>query len=295
MDAFSLQARAKINLSLQVGSVLPSGYHQVNTVLQSIDLADELAFETATELIFDCDDPELSHDANLVVAAAKALQEQYNTDQGAKLSLRKRIPVGAGLGGGSADAAAALIGLARLWELDVDLADLRSTAATVGADVPFCLSGGTALATGYGEQIKLLPDIDLGEFLIVKPTGSLDTGTVYREWDRLTKEITDDASERSSAMLEAIDSSEKSTITANLFNDLELAAERLLPDIRLIKDRALAAGAARAMVTGSGSAIIVLPPVELSAHRLATELADSQTEIFVVHCVDRGVVALNGH
>ena len=295
MCALTVTARAKVNLFLTVGECLPSGYHQVRTVLQSISLADELNISPASDIVFLCDDKSLADETNLVVRAARLLRERYGVGDGAALSLSKRIPAGAGLGGGSADAAAALMALSHFWGLRASLDELREIAAELGADIPFCLAGGTAMATGFGEEIISLSDLELGEFLIVKPHRSLETARVYREWDELSLGRPAASADRLDFMLKAIDSNDRDAVIKNLENDLDGAAERLLPEIRWAKETALHFGAEAAMVTGSGSAIMVFPSKTNDARRLAAAFSGEPVETFVVHTVGDGVVINDAH
>lgn len=295
MCALTVSARAKVNLLLAVGERLPSGYHQVQAVLQSISLADELNISAASDIVFECDDKSLANEDNLVVRAAHLLRESYGVDKGAALSLSKRIPAGAGLGGGSADAAATFCALARFWGIRAPLDELRELAAELGADIPFCLSGGTALATGFGEKIKPLSELELGEFLLVKPRGSLETARVYREWDKLSLNGPMAGTDRLDFMLKAIDSNDRDAVIENLNNDLEGPAERLLPEIRWVRETALRFGAGASMVTGSGSAIMVFPSKTSNAHRIAAAFRGEPVETFIVDTVGDGVVISDAH
>ncbi|HZU05934.1 MAG TPA: 4-(cytidine 5'-diphospho)-2-C-methyl-D-erythritol kinase [Chloroflexota bacterium] len=152
-----VRAYAKINLVLEVLGRRPDGYHEILTILQAIGLYDELICEPAAELTLEA--PPLPDDApNLVLRAAEALQNATGCQAGAALTLRKGIPIASGLGGGSADAAATLVALNRLWKLYLERRELARIAASLGADVPFFLLGGTALASGRGDQLTPLPD-----------------------------------------------------------------------------------------------------------------------------------------
>ena len=154
-----IPAFAKINLSLEVIGRRDDGYHDVATILQTIDLADELALEPANTLSVTCDDPGLAGESNIVWRAATNLASRAGILPRARIHITKRIPVAAGLGGGSADAAAALLGLNRMWELNLATPELHQVAATLGSDVPFLLTGGTALATGRGDVLHPLPPL----------------------------------------------------------------------------------------------------------------------------------------
>jgi 4-diphosphocytidyl-2-C-methyl-D-erythritol kinase len=171
-QAFSLPSFAKVNLNLRVLGRREDGFHEVVTLLQTISLHDTLTFEPSEggfKLL--CDDPSLPVDGtNLIVRAAKALQTEFRLEAGARISLEKSIPIGGGLGGGSSNAATALIGLSRLWALDPNVEKLWEIAAGLGSDVPFFLDGGTAMARGTGTTIEPKPGVALG------PDGCCNSG-----------------------------------------------------------------------------------------------------------------------
>jgi len=153
-----LRASAKVNLALEVLGKRADGYHEIATVLQAVDLFDRIAVETADSLSLHTDDPDLPTDeGNLVMRAARLLQKAAGIETGARIRLQKRIPVAAGLGGGSSDAAATLWGLSRLWKLRWPTARLQELAVELGMDVPFFLGAGRAVARGRGEQLAPLP------------------------------------------------------------------------------------------------------------------------------------------
>src|SRR6266404_1886585 len=156
---FSLPSYAKINWNLRILGKRGDGFHEICTVFQTISLHDTLHFTANDELFLTCDDPEIPTDeGNLITEAANKLNEKFGTNFGTRIHLEKRIPSPGGLGGGSSNAAVTLIGLMRLWELEIAPSDLQSIAEQLGSDVPFFLRGGTALGTGRGEQIETLDD-----------------------------------------------------------------------------------------------------------------------------------------
>ena len=163
------RAYAKVNLTLEVIRKREDGYHDLASILQTVDLHDTLEFMESDRIEFECSDASLARDDNLVVRVAKALREAADVDYGARISLTKRIPVAGGLGGGSADAAATLRGLNRLWELGLSADKLVEVGARVGSDVPFLVSGGTAMVSGRGEQLDRLPTPQIGRIVIVSP------------------------------------------------------------------------------------------------------------------------------
>jgi 4-diphosphocytidyl-2-C-methyl-D-erythritol kinase len=172
-------AHAKINLSLEVVGRRSDGYHELVSVMQAVSLHDELTASTDDDLHLECDQPDLAGDGNLVLRAARLLHKTYDLQAGARLELRKIIPVAAGLGGGSSDAAAALIALDDLWELHLSDDELRLRAAELGSDVPFFLVGGTALAEGRGERVTPLPDPPTTWYVLSKPASGLSTAEVF--------------------------------------------------------------------------------------------------------------------
>lgn len=258
MSALVLKAHAKINLYLQVGDRLDSGYHQISTVMQSLALADVITIGEAPELVFECDDPALAGDDNLAMRAARLLRARFAPGAGARLRLYKKVPVAAGLGGGSADAAAILLGLNQVWSLGLAPADLLSLAPELGADVAFCLVGGMALVTGFGEKVKPLPPAELGPVLLIKPPGGLGSGSVYRRFDELGRGVAQGIGD----ILEAVATGDRGRLIANLANDLEPAAISLLPSIAVTKALAVGAGASACVVSGSGPALVAFADSE---------------------------------
>ncbi len=182
-----VKAPAKINLGLNVLSRRPDGYHDIETVMQQISLADTILIEpnSSPERIFFCTDPGLSTEDNLVCRASDLMvKEAGNKASGMKITLYKNIPVAAGLAGGSSDAAAVLRGLNRFWKLDFDEQVLMEIGARIGSDVPFCLRGGTALARGRGEKLDSLPPLPFYWVTLVLPLGiKISTAEAYRSFD----------------------------------------------------------------------------------------------------------------
>jgi 4-diphosphocytidyl-2-C-methyl-D-erythritol kinase len=255
---FTLRARAKINLNLRVLGRRPDGYHEIETVLQTISLHDSLVFEPVSgaidfEVAGTGDVP--GGESNLVLKAVAALAGFRPRGAGARVRLEKSIPVGAGLGGGSSDAAAALVGLCRLWGVRPSEDDLRAAAVTLGADVPFFLTGGTALATGIGTAVESLPDLDGYALLVVSPGVKVATAEVYaRVRPPLTPALKISSMARFIPTLRG-GSTRGAEEWVRAGNDLEPYARELCPAIGVIKDRLIAAGASVASMSGSGSSV----------------------------------------
>ncbi len=170
------RAYAKLNLTLEVLRKRSDGYHDIVSIVQMIDLFDTLRFTPSDDLTLDCDDKRLSNESNLVMRAARALRGASDVDDGASIRLEKRIPVSAGLGGGSADAAATLRGLNKLWQLGLSACELVEIAGSIGADVPFLVEGGTALMQGKGEELERLPAPHFERIVVVIPNTKLVAG-----------------------------------------------------------------------------------------------------------------------
>ena len=170
-----LEAHAKLNLTLEVIGKRDDGYHETASIMQTLDLADTVTLEPSDRLELSCSCAELESPDNLALKAARLLRKESGTSLGAAVTIEKRIPVASGLGGGSADAAATLVGLNKMWELGLSNDDLRHLASKLGSDVPFLVEGGTAIALGRGERIRLLPPPDLPWFVLAFPNQTCPT------------------------------------------------------------------------------------------------------------------------
>jgi 4-diphosphocytidyl-2-C-methyl-D-erythritol kinase len=263
-------ARAKINLTLDVLSLRPDGYHEVKMIMQTIELHDRLFLEPAQEAIsLACDHPGVpSGEENLIYRAAVLLKEYTGQKKGVTVILDKNIPVAAGLAGGSTDAAAALKGLNSLWELGLTASELMLLGERLGADVPFCLVGGTALARGKGEVLFSLPPLPRMGVVLVKPPFGVSTVQVYRQYDLTGGGPRPDTK----AMLVAIEGKDVKRICHLLANVLETTAALLHPEIITIKNFLLEAGATGAAMSGSGPNVFGLCESEEKAVAVASKL-----------------------
>lgn len=249
----TLPSFAKINLRLQIVGKRADGYHDLCTIFQTVSLRDELTFSTGKALVLSCDQPNLSTgDENLIIKAANALRKRFNVSAGAKIVLKKRIPAPGGLGGGSSNAAVALLGLVRLWELEVGISELHNLAEAIGADVPFFLYGGTALGLGRGTSITQLPDFSERYVLIVTPDIAVSTAQVFGGLS--ADGLTSDTSNRILQICRLAAES-RDLRTANLRNDLEAVTFEKYPEVAAAKAALLELGARQASMSGSGASV----------------------------------------
>ncbi len=253
-ESLVLPAYAKINVDLRVLDVRPDGFHNLRTVFQSLALHDDITFTRRRgPFVLECDDPTLPTDRrNLIWKAASLLwrtvgRRRGDNPRGVHVALAKRVPPLAGLGGGSADAAMTLLGLSRLWELDVDAPTLSRLASRLGSDVPFFLVGGTALGLGRGDDIYPLADLPRTDVVVVRPTFGVSTVEAYGWYDNEPRRPGREPARR--ALPDRWPEWARS-----LKNDLEPPVTRHHPTIARIKHALLDAGAVVAAMSGSGSA-----------------------------------------
>ena len=255
MGGVLLRACAKVNYALEVRGLRGDGYHEISSVLQSVSLADELEIESSRggfELSFEPEGVEIGPlEENTVYKAWALLWETSGHELPTRIRLHKKIPAGAGLGGGSADAAAVLVGMNELFDLGLDAEQLRKIGARIGADVPFCLSGGTALAQGVGEILTPLPAPPAHRLLIAKPERGADTGGIYRAYDERDSGGIASADQ----VVAALRSGNLTELAGALGNDLEPVTTGLVPEVAAHKREMLRAGALGAVMTGTGTAI----------------------------------------
>lgn len=277
--AVRVQAPAKINLHLGVGPLRDDGYHDLVSVFHAVDLADDVVIAPAARSSVTCEpsDGVPSGTDNLAGAAAAALRRRRKTGSPVAISITKRIPVAGGMAGGSADAAAALVGCAALWGIETTRGELIDIGAELGSDVPFALTGGTAVGTGRGERLSpVLSRIRLHWVLALSAEG-LSTPAVFAELDRL-REIGDPPRVGPvETMLAALAGGDAAAVAAALGNDLQAAAISLQPGLRRTLRAGVAAGALAGVVSGSGPTVALLCADAESAAAVAAELAGSGT------------------
>lgn len=264
MTPLLCSAPAKLNLALEIRGLLPGGYHELDTVFTWLELEDLLEVQPAarTELVLRDEIARgarvLADEENLVMRALRSLEDQLGRELPTRLHLVKRIPAGGGLGGGSADAAAALLGVARAHRLPLSRGDLLRLAARLGADVAFGLDGGTARGQGRGEILSPLPPPpDLPVILLIPPF-PLSTPEVYQSWDRLPDAARRPGRGSVERVVSALSSGRAEDLLEAVGNDLEPAAEALRPELSELRAKMLQAGCSVARLCGSGSTLFGL-------------------------------------
>lgn len=276
----SVKAPAKINLTLDVLAKRPDGYHEVEMVMTTVDLADrvDLTLRDDGSISLDCSASFVPDDSrNHAYKAAVLLKERYQVPHGVRIYIDKQIPVAAGLAGGSSDAAAALRGLNQLWNLGLGLDELAQIGAEIGSDVPFCVYGGTALATGRGEQIDHLPPPPPCWIILAKPPIGVSTADVYG--NLRVKEIQHHpATEK---MLKAIHEQNFSLMCSSLGNVLEEVTLQMHPQVRQIKELMESSGADGVLMSGSGPTVFALVQKEAKVHRIYNALRGFVKDVFV--------------
>ncbi|MCE9584069.1 MAG: 4-(cytidine 5'-diphospho)-2-C-methyl-D-erythritol kinase [Planctomycetes bacterium] len=264
----TVRATSKLNLFLEITGKRADGYHELESVFHEIDLGDNLTFEPAPALSLEVrGDGAPAGEDNIVMKAARLVASEIKTSAGARIILEKRVPSGAGLGGGSADAAATLLALDRLWNLSLPLPSLHALAARLGSDVNFFLEGRTALCTGRGEIVAPLPPHPPLHFLLLAPPFPTLTADVYRLFTFDLK-----APRRvPTLLLSRLPAGEPTALEGGLFNRLEPAALAAEPRLVRVLAAAQRIGPSGARVTGSGSTVYMPVSSRTAAEKLATD------------------------
>lgn len=287
-ETLTLPAFAKINWTLRVLGRRADGYHELHTIFQTVTLHDKLTFTHRTDdsLTLKCDAPDIPVDeSNLIVRAAQALRQRYGVRKGAGISLEKRIPAAGGLGGGSSNAAVALLGLAQLWRVETTRPELEEIGAGIGADVPFFLTGGTALGTGLGTEISALADTPAAYLLIITPNARVSTAEAYKALSApaLTKVGGDIILSSSRPHTQISDS-----LLNHLRNDFEPVIFGLHPEILRVRDALAGVGARGALLAGSGASVFgVFDKAEARERAAQVLMAETDWRLFKCETLSR--------
>ncbi len=291
-------ARAKINWTLDITATRENGYHDLDMLMQSISLYDVLTFEEADDVTLMTDGaPDPYGEKNLIVRAARILQSETGCTKGAYITLEKNTPAMAGLGGGSADCAAALIALNELWKLGLSKGKLLELGFKLGADVPFCLTGGLARVSGLGEILRPLECRAFPEMLLIMPDGGLSTGAVFGGYDRTERTMPAVDTDRAERALLAGDFEELEKCAANALTE---PAKCVSAAVGQAIDDLYAHHAVMARMSGSGSAVFAVFADADAAQHAQEALSGKypfckrimpRTSGVLVTCADRTIVS----
>ena len=283
-DTLLVRSFAKINLALAVLEPRRDGFHEIRTVLQTIDLHDTLEMRRSSTLELVCEGlPDVPPEQNLVWKAASALMGAIPSIQGARIALRKVVPQGSGLGGGSSNAAATLLGLCRLWNVEADPALMQRLGSALGSDVPFFLSGGTAFGAGRGDEVYAVPDLPEAQLVVIFPGLRVPTSEAYA---LLTSRLTPDESHRKiygfcSLLQAGLD------CLSEAFNDFERVVLDRYDSIREAKDFLLEHGAVVSLLSGSGSSVFGFFLEEESALAASRAVRREEWRVFPAKTLSR--------
>lgn len=281
MREYQMKAYAKINLGLDVLGRLENGYHEVKMVMQTVEIYDELSFEkTESGIVVSTDSGELPTDENnLIYKAAKLMMDTYGIKEGVRIHLQKNIPIAAGMAGGSTDAAATMKGMNRLFDLDCNLKELMDLGVKIGADVPYCILGGTALAEGIGEKLTALPPAPDCFLLVAKPDINVSTKYVYEHLDAEGVSEHPDID----GMVQAIEEGSLDGVIKRMGNVLENVTVKAYPIIDEIKNRMKELGAVGSLMSGSGPTVFGIFVDEESVHQAFEQISQEQLakQIFI--------------
>ena len=274
------KAPAKINLSLDVLRKRNDGYHDVEMIMTSIDLADRIELEpiAGDKIEISLESRYVPNDErNLAYKAAQVFKATYGISEGVHIRIDKAIPVSAGLGGGSTDAAAVLRGLNRLWSLDIPLDELANLGSTIGADVAFCVYGNTAIARGYGEKIERLPSPPPCWIVLAKPDIGVSTRTIF---GRISVDTI--VHPPTATILEALRNRDFNKLCKNIGNSLEDITFALHPEVMQIKEAMIHAGAAGVLMSGSGPTVYGLVEQQSKATSIYNGMRGFCEEVYLV-------------
>ncbi|MEH2080583.1 MAG: 4-(cytidine 5'-diphospho)-2-C-methyl-D-erythritol kinase [Nostoc sp.] len=311
MRSYSLIAPAKINLYLEIIGDRPDGYHELAMILQSIGLADQIGVRSSStdNIRVRCNHPQVPTDkSNLAYRAAELMVRQFPQAfakyGGVEITVNKQIPVAAGLAGGSTNAAAVLVGIDLLWKLGLTQSELEELAGTLGSDVPFCIAGGTAIATGRGEQLSLLPNLDT-MYIVLAKYRSLEVSTAWayktyrqqfshsyiRDSDSLVARAN---AVHSKAIVKAILDKDAGEIAQKLHNDLERVVLSVYPQVLQLREVfANQEGVLGTMMSGSGPTVFALFKSQQQAEQVKLQvreaILDEDLELFVTRTITHGI------
>ena len=280
-EAMILEAYAKINWSLDITGIRGDGYHLMDMLMQPVSIADEISLTPSGSLSITTGGwpPSRADDSNLAFRAASALKKETDYPFGAAIHVQKRIPIGAGMGGGSSDAASVLIGLNKLWKTNLSGEQLERIGLSLGADVPFFIRGGLTRTRGIGEQLESLACAVNFWLIVIQPCPGLSTAKVFSLWRENDVRIRPDTEKA----LQALEQGSVTELCAGIGNVLQPVSEQLRPQISAACQSLRSQGAVQALMTGSGSAVFGVFRSSSSAEKAYKSLQPHYKTIFLCH------------
>lgn len=285
-DLISLLSFAKINLNLRILGKRVDGFHELFTIFQTVSLHDKLSFSKSDDLVLTCNDKSMpTNESNLIIMAGKLLSDKFGIKVGANIELEKKIPFPGGLGGGSSNAAITLLGLSRLWGLDISFEDLCEIGSQIGSDVPFFLYGGTAIGTGRGEKISYIKDFEQKHVIVITPDIEISTPKAFAE---LNAEDLTNIDSKSILKICHDDAEQVESGHLKFINDFEESIFKIEPRIKQIKEQLLNLGAKSALLSGSGASVFAVFDNE-NQQQVALSAFESENNLrkFAVKTVSR--------
>ncbi len=285
MKEVKIDSYSKVNLTLNILAKRQDGYHNIETIMQSINLADRVFIKEEKEGIkIKCNHPQVPiDDQSLAYRSAEKILNRCRVTKGVKIEIDKKIPLASGMAGGSANSASILVGINKLFTLNLSNEDLRGMGEELGMDVPFCIQNGTALAYHRGEKVTSLSPVNPPLWIIIiNPGFEIPTKWAYNNLDlNLIKR----EKNNTKAMLEALKGGGARGIAKNLFNSFEELIIEKYPEIGKIKDRLIEEGALGALMSGSGSTVFGIAQNEEQALKIYKNLKSEYKSIWIVHSI----------
>lgn len=287
MNSIRLKCRAKINLAIDVLGRREDNYHLVEMIMQSIDLYDYIEIEEIDKgILIESNCPNVPLDSsNIVYKGANLIKDRFGINKGVKIKIEKNIPVAAGMAGGSSNGAAVLIGLNKIWSLNLSENELMEIGLKLGADVPFCIKGGAALAQGIGEKLTYIKGLNDVDIIICKPDISVSTAMVYKNFDmsKIRKRPNIDL------LLKCLEEENIEDLCMNMENVLESVTEKKYSEISNIKEQMKKCGAIGTMMSGSGPTVFgIFKDLKKGKDALA-KLSDLYNQTYLVKSAERGI------
>ncbi len=286
MNPIKLNSQAKLNLFLSIGSKLENGFHEINSIFHQINLHDKISIKKIDEnkTIIKSNIKEIENEDNLSFKAASLLRKNYGINEGVEINIDKKIPLGAGLGGGSSNAASTIIALNNLFNLNLNKNKLMEFASKIGSDVPFFVEGKTCFVSGIGDKIERI-DANLKlNFVIIKPDIEISTKWAYDELDQQRDVPINnnfDNNEKIKKLISNIKNNDIKKIAENLHNDFEPIIFKKYPIIKTIKNNLIKNNALNALLTGSGSAVFGIFEDKEKAKEAYSELKEKYPSIYL--------------